>query len=404
MLLTRCASRGFQRASIGCRHEILFSEPNGAWQRLHRWPILELKAVHASIAPPERVERSPKWPAFAYLKKIEAGQTITKAVHKPANVVMILRDIRMALLSSGSGNLMDGGLINHDGSAYDSAIKPVRYAPIWIGFEYSTEGPHHFVYTESKDESNAHMLLVPQQLSKFQELPINHNTITAWPNKGFNRWAQFWNPSLADLDSSLAKASHGDTDKINVLLVMYGAKSIIDHQSNRPATAHDDRIGRAIVELHHERLLQLSESLGNCHVEIAILCHASEAHTAASVGLEWNRRGDSRVRVAQVIAAEKCLNFASHRTNQISDGLFVDLKWQGYTVKPQQAVDEYIWRRFWLGGLGGTTLGLAWHVPDPVCSFLALNVILGSSLAFTLSDNYTLLWHKLWKGARPFMK
>jgi hypothetical protein len=246
------------------------------------------------------------------------------------------------------------------------------------------------------------MLLVPQQLSKFQELPINHNTITTWQNRWMNRWGQFWNPSLADLDSSLAKASHADTDKVNVLLVMYGAKSIIDHQSDRPATSHDDRKGRDIVELHHERLIQLSESLGNCHIEIAIISHASEAHTAASVGLEWNRRGDPRIQVAQVVAANACFNPGHVRTPEISDGLYVDLKWQGYMVKPQKAVEEYIWRRFWLGGLGGASMGLTWYIPG--CKSVTLKMMLASSWACSLSTTgYNLVFHKLRKDARRWM-
>jgi hypothetical protein len=41
-----------------------------------------------------------------------------------------------------------------------------------------------------------------------------------------------------------------------------------------------------------------------------------------------------------------CFNSEWIRPEEFLDGLYVDLRWQGYTTKAQHAADESIWRRF----------------------------------------------------------
>jgi hypothetical protein len=266
------------------------------------------------------------WEQNGYLATKEESILLEQSWNTPAVVRFFLKNVSM-ILTSDHGQM--GNLANHDGSAYDQTSTPVQTRYTAVEYEYSTDVPHHHVYLENKESTRAHLLLVPQQLSKC------HSTITIWPDS----WEQFLATRASD--SGTKDAVTGDTSKqeeakVGVLLVIYG-----------PAVRYDVRQGRDIVKMHHDRLVQLSESLENCNVQVTIVSHASEAHTAATVGLEWNKIGDRRVRVVQVIASRDCSA----------------LQWQNLYAHPTERASIQASFVFWIGGIVGVGGGLYFGNP-----------------------------------------
>jgi hypothetical protein len=111
--------------------------------------------------------------------------------------------------------------------------------------------------------------------------------------------------------------------------------------SEEPAPSYLEK-GRALVEMHHDRLIQLSNAFGGRRVVMHMIGHGEEAGTAVVAFQEWKQRRDPRISVAKVVGfqcpsllsqklLDLCPNYVAVYVSELPDG---KLRFFHHSTKP----------------------------------------------------------------------